>query len=114
MVATGNLHCLLLCSEAFREVRERSQQLVAILLEAGAGRVHNMDEYLLKESMDVIGAATLCCSVFCLAACLTTCTLMNPAHCAANASSLHSQNCCVVLLLPSRLLACTSWRQGMT
>ena len=45
------------CSEAFREVRERSQQLVAILLEAGAGRVHNMDEYLLKESMDVIGAA---------------------------------------------------------
>lgn len=41
---------------AFREVRERSQQLVAILLEAGPARMHNVDELLLKESMDVIGA----------------------------------------------------------
>ncbi|KAK9832710.1 hypothetical protein WJX81_002799 [Elliptochloris bilobata] len=42
--------------EAFRQVRERSQQLVAILLEAGPGKAHNVDEMLLKESMDVIGA----------------------------------------------------------
>lgn len=41
---------------AFQEVRERSQQLVAILLEAGPARTHNVDELLLKESMDVIGA----------------------------------------------------------
>ncbi len=41
---------------AFREVRERSRQLVAILLEAGPARMHNVDELLLKESMDVIGA----------------------------------------------------------
>ena len=54
----------LMCSEAFHEVRERSQQLVAILLEAGAGATHNMDEYLLKESMDVIGAPAPCRDVF--------------------------------------------------
>ncbi len=43
------------CRLAFAEVLERSRQLVAILLE-GPPRARNVDELLLKESMDVIGA----------------------------------------------------------
>lgn len=43
------------CRLAFAEVLGRSRQLVAILLE-GPPRARNVDELLLKESMDVIGA----------------------------------------------------------
>ena len=50
---------VLCCRLAFGEVRERSRQLVAILLE-GPPRARNMDELLLKESMDVIGARARC------------------------------------------------------
>jgi hypothetical protein len=37
-------------------VLNRSQALVEHLREGGPGKVHNMDNLLLRESMDVIGA----------------------------------------------------------
>ena len=43
------------CRDAFDHVVDRSLALVAFLKAQGPAAVHNMDNLLLRESMDVIG-----------------------------------------------------------
>ena len=45
------------CREAFDHVVDRSLALVAFLRAQGPAAVHNMDNLLLRESMDVIGTS---------------------------------------------------------
>ena len=45
------------CRDAFDHVVDRSLALVAFLKAQGPAAVHNMDNLLLRESMDVIGVA---------------------------------------------------------
>lgn len=44
-----------MCREAFDHVVDRSLALVGFLKAQGPKTVHNMDNLLLRESMDVIG-----------------------------------------------------------
>lgn len=43
------------CRDAFGHVLECTMALVSYLKDAGPERVHNVDNLLLRESMDVIG-----------------------------------------------------------
>ena len=45
-----------LCRDAFDQVVERTLALVYFLKAQGTTATHNMDNLLLRESMDVIGA----------------------------------------------------------
>lgn len=47
------------CRDAFDHVVDRSLALVAFLKAQGPAAVHNMDNLLLRESMDVIGVFLL-------------------------------------------------------
>ena len=49
------------CREAFDHVVDRSLALVAFLKAQGPAAVHNMDNLLLMESMDVIGMSLGLC-----------------------------------------------------
>ena len=50
---------LYLCRDALDQVVERTLALVGFLKAQGATATHNMDNLLLRESMDVIGAQAL-------------------------------------------------------
>ena len=49
-------HLVHLCRDAFDQVVDRTLALVHFLKVQGATSTHNMDNLLLRESMDVIGA----------------------------------------------------------
>ena len=53
------------CREAFGHVVDRSMALVNHLGQGGPLAVHNIDNLMLRESMDVIGAPALACTCGC-------------------------------------------------